>query len=314
MFRAGGRRSGDFGIRGGELSGLLTLRSRVPSNTLDEVDRTTLEAVAGRRVTAETLTAELDVPRAMLEERLAKLVDNGLVSIADGSRYGLTENGRRVLAATATGSAGGRLDTPAHVAGTIDEWELRPDEAAAVRAAVSFLRYWGDATAAELVDAVYSETPAGYESAERWWEDCVEKRLASLPDVHPPQDDSIPEYWRYDGDAVVDAPGDENGRSVGDPDAASPVGNVRHGLERLDLDGPQLTAARVAFAVLFEHRSATTERLLEELSNDRSGANATDVSAAWLSELCSTLPGIERVENTDGETVWTYSPSTGDER
>ncbi|WP_247730326.1 hypothetical protein [Halovivax limisalsi] len=314
------------------------------SNTLDELGRATLEAIAERRVTADALETELDADREAIDDRLAQLVDNALVRrvAAEGDEaaddpgvdgaYELTENGRRVLEATPVGARDYRIDTPDAVEQAIEGFDLRPDEASAVRSAFSFLRYWEEATTAEIVDATYSEVPAGYGSADRWWDDCVRDRLAALPDVRARPDDPIDgtESWTYDGTAAVE-PDDRDGRAVADPmGAPPPFASARHAIERARPDDVRQgesggderpeeddvrAPARAAFAVLFERGRATTVELLEGLDDEgvdaAAPAAASDDRTDRLAALLDSVPGVERGRGSNGETVWTYDPSGG---
>ncbi|MCU4752927.1 hypothetical protein OB919_13230 [Halobacteria archaeon AArc-curdl1] len=280
------------------------------SNTLDELGRTILETAVDDPVTTADLGSSLEAPRDAVNDRLEQLVDNGLLRPTDGDAYELTENGARLLEASPAEAGDNRIDTPDRVEAAIETLSLRPDEAAAVRNAFSFLRYWGEATTAEIVDGVYTETPAEYESADRWWEKCVEERLGGLPDVHPPPNDgSVPERWRYDGELTVDIPDDEDGRAVTDPSTSS-FGSVRHGIESLDLSPAERTAARVAFAVLFERQRATMATILEETSEAHpTELDSSDEWADRLEQTFDSLPGIERTGEADRALEWAYSPS-----
>ena len=92
---------------------------------------------------------------------------------------------------------------------SIDEFSLPPDAEQAVRKTVSFLQYWGEATTAELVDGCYSESPAGYDTADRWW---------SAGDRFGRFDSGT---VGYENTPVVETPDDEDGRDVPDPDSTT---------------------------------------------------------------------------------------------
>ena len=269
------------------------------SNTLDELDRNLLESLAEGSKTLEALESAFDVSESTLRDRLSRLVDTALVRAvdADGETYEATENGRRLLEATPAGARDDRIDTPAHVEDALESMSLRPDEAAAVRNAFSFLRYWGDATTAELIDGVYSETPAGYGTAAEWWDDCVRDRLAALPDVGRSSSgtETVDTVWQYEGRPVVDSPDDRDGRVVSDPITSSgSIGSVRHGLERR-FSSAELWAARVAFAVVFESRQISVRTLADCISSDPSVAHeAVDDWTNWAATVFSGVPDIER--------------------
>lgn len=280
------------------------------SNTLGERERAVLEAIGENRVDAGTLEAELDVARGELEESLSQLVENALVH-EDGGEYQLTENGERLLDATPTGGRDDRIDTPEPVERAIEGFDLGPDEAAAVRGAFSFLRYWGEATTAEIVDATYSEQPAGYGTASEWWDDCVAERLAALPDVEAPSDGdaSDVERWRYTGEGAVEEP-DRDGREVRDTEERdAPFGSVRHGIEELDLSDAERAAARAAFAALSQRGRATGDDLADAVYDEHpAGYDSVDAWTDWLCGTFEALPGVDRA----GE-EWAHDPGPGAE-
>ncbi len=285
------------------------------SNTLDSFGRAILEALEDDQLTADTLEATFETSRETLEERLSQLVDNALVRKGNGGQYQLTDNGRRVLRATSVGKRDDRIDTPAAVETSIEEFSLRPDEEDAVRKAFSFLQYWGDATTAELVDGCYSESPAGYDTATRWWDDCVEKRLRSLSLIDPPRTESIESadladvLWRYENIPVVETPDDEDGRDVPDPQPGPSFGSVRHGIEKTEMSDDERTAARAAFAVLFDREAATVDELVQRGYDEYpAGYDSSDDWVAWLSGVFDALPGIERDSETVSEVAWSYRP------
>lgn len=279
------------------------------SNTLEGLGRAVLEAIEGRRADAETLEAEFDAPREELDEQLSQLVENALVEEVDGE-YELTENGERLLDSTPAGDRDERIDTPEDVERAIEGFDLRPDEERAVRNAFSFLRYWGDATTAEIVDATYGEEPAGYGTAARWWGDCVRERLAALPNVDPPADGaeesngSSEDRWRYAGETAVEQP-DRDGREVRDVGGEAPFGSVRHAFEELDLTDAERTAARAAFATLSTRGGATAEGLADALYDEQpAGYDSTDEWSNWLEGVLAELPNVDHRE--DGS--WVHDP------
>lgn len=280
------------------------------SNTLEGLGRAILEAIEGRRVDAGTLDAEFDASSEELDEQLSQLVENALVREVGDDEYELTENGERLLSSTPVGAHDERIDTPGDVERAIEGFDLRPDEEQAVRSAFSFLRYWGDATTAEIVDATYGEEPAGYGTADRWWNDCVAERLAALPDVDPPADGakesngSSEDRWRYAGETAVEQP-DRDGREVRDAGGEAPFGSVRHAFEELDLTDAERTAARAAFATLSAREGATAEGLADALFDEHpAGYDSVDAWTNWLEETFEELPDVDRRE--DG--TWIHDP------
>ncbi|WP_459883659.1 hypothetical protein [Halostagnicola bangensis] len=289
------------------------------SNTLDSFGRAILETLEDEQLTADTLEAAFETSRETLEERLSQLVDNALVRQGDGGRYELTDNGRRVLRATSVGKRDDRIDIPAAVEASLEGFSLPPDREDAVRKAFSFLQYWGDATTVELIDGCYSESPAGYDTAKRWWGDCVEKRLRGLSLVEPPRSESIDSpdldemLWRYENVPVVETPDDVDGRDVPDPQPGPmSFGSVRHGIEKIEMSDVERTAARVAFAVLFDRETVTAAELVERVYGDYpAGYDSSDDWTVFLSDVFDALPGIERDSETMDEVVWSYWPSHG---
>ncbi|THE65675.1 hypothetical protein D8Y22_05720 [Salinadaptatus halalkaliphilus] len=291
------------------------------SNTLDDLGRKILERAASRGVSPADLAAALEAPREAIDERLVQLVDNALLQSVDDSDIGdsdvadgefeLTRNGHRVLHATPIGRYDDRIDTPARVEDALESFELRADEDAAVRSVVSALRYWGEATTAELIDKSYTEVPAGYDSADRWWEDLVRDRLEVLPDVELLSTGPVAESWRYDGEAALEQ-SDRDGREVPDPGGESSVGSVRHALETADLTEAERTAARVAFATLVEHEVATETMLADAVFEDHpAGYDSREAWTAWLAGTFDDAPGIDRLE-TDQGPGWRYEPAVAE--
>ncbi|MCU4926019.1 hypothetical protein OB905_08475 [Halobacteria archaeon AArc-dxtr1] len=277
------------------------------SNTLDELGRTILEVIAAGRVTVDEVASTANASRDAIDERLAQLADNALIRAVDdsgGQAYEITENGERVLAATPIGARDDRIDIPDDVERAIEKLSLRPDEAAAIRGAFSFLRYWGEATSAEVIDAIYTEVPAGYGSADRWWDDGIRDRLAALPRVGVSPDDWVGERWRYEGPATIDRPEDADGRDVPDPPSTAHVaGSARHAFASVDLSADELTAARAAFAALVAGGRLTEADLL-----DSSGiSDDMDEWVARLDEMLSTVPSVS-VDRSGDEPVWRYRP------
>lgn len=304
------------------------------NDTLDAADRAVLAAIGGGRVSEGTIESRLDPPPDDLADRLALLRENALVRPAGADKWELTENGVRALNAPGTGGVDERIDTPSEAEAAIESLELSPGERNAVRNAFSYLRYWGDATSAEIVDGVYSEAPAGYEDADRWWRDCVGRRLAALPSVEGAADAGPAAWWEYGGPAAVERSAGRDGRAVLDDAASARSGSVRHGLEEAATDDEERRAARAAFAVLYDRGSATSAALVEaanHLENDEatvdpgvehgapdgslvvehpSGFESGDAWAARLTELFAVVPGIERESHSESadEVVWSYRP------
>lgn len=265
--------------------------------TLDEADRAVLERLASGTGDVATLADGTPCSLERLAERLPELADNGLVERRD-DEYALTDDGRRVLAATARGRLGDRFDIPPAVDGAVEDLDLRPDAASAVRSAFAFLRFWGTAFPGEVVDAVYSEHDAGFDDAGAWWHDCVRDGLAALPSAHPPIEGDG--QWRYDGTPTVSEGAD--GRDVMGVETAS-RNDPRFALERLSVPPETVTALRATFARLVECGSVDADDLAALYDDRETGEPSL---AEWIGTVRSAfdrLPGVERVDEDD---VWRY--------
>jgi hypothetical protein len=268
--------------------------------TLDDRDEAVLERLRKGDTDVETLAESVNADADCLWDRLPELADNGLVERADDA-YALTEDGARAVEATPIGAKDDRIDTPPEVEERIEAFDLRPDREEALRNAFSFLHYWGETSGAEVIDGVYSENPAGFESEREWWTELVRDRLAELPCVEPPASNHEP--WRYAGtpgvehrtdDGRVAPPGDEFERT-----------SVRFALERLDLAGDERRAVRRAFDRLLSEGEVTTDELEEAYSDRPAGYDS--VSEWWsdcIRPAFESLPGVES-GNADGKR-WRY--------
>lgn len=264
---------------------------------LDATDGAILRRLSGGPVPFETLAGSVDESDARLRERLARLRDDGLVDVAgaDGA-FTLTREGHRVVAAPGNGTADDRIDTPPAVERAIEDADLGPDEAAALRAVYVFLAFWGDATAAEIGDAIFAAHPAGHGSATTWWTEVVAPRLPLLPGIEPPTDGR---YWRYAGEAEAAAV--EDGRHVAGPAA---VGSVRHGVDHLEGPSEERSAVRAAFAALYEAGELTREALEGDLF-PRHPAGYDTVEDWWDGAVREGLASLPHVRSDrDGETWW----------
>lgn len=261
---------------------------------LEERDERVLALLGTQTRSVSDLAAASDVPVEGLERRLADLADNGLVYDLGNGRYERTESGRRVLVASPAGTLDERIDTSPEVERAIDEFDLRSDEADAVRHAFAFLRYWGRVTEAELVDAIYTEATAERETPDEWWEELVCEPLAALPGVERPTGDDEP--WRYTGVPEADTPCSDGRRVLS---KRHPVyGDVKHALESLDFDETEREAARAAFVSLYR-RGEMSERDVCEAIYPRHTAGY-ESPQAWVDGVVrptfEALPGVERTE------------------
>lgn len=261
--------------------------------TLDDTDKAILERLAEGQSAAD-LTEEFD--RAEVGERLTALTDSGLVS-EDG--YELTDSGRRVLDAPGDASADDRIDVPEHVEEAIQRFDPPPDRAAAIRSAFAFLAYWGEATAYEIRDGIYSEHPVGYESPAEWWDGFLAEHLADLPGIEPPT--SGDGTWQYAGRPEVDDPTEDGRHGPGEPGGV-PYASVKHALEELDPRAEEREAVHAVFALLADRGEATEDAIADAVYDEHS-AGFGSVEEWWdrVGTVLEELPGIAR----DGET-WRY--------
>lgn len=267
---------------------------------LEECDKRVLALLGTQTRPVSTLAAGLDVPPGTLTDRLADLADNGLVYDLGDDLYARTESGRRVLVASAAGTADERIDTSPEVEQTISEFDLRADEADAVRHVFAFLRYWGQVTEEEIIDAIYDEATAGRETPAAWWDGLVTEPLAALPGVEEPGGDDEP--WRYTGTPEASELFTDGRRVIS---RTHPVyGDVKHALESLDLTEAEREAARAAFVRLYRGGEVTERDLRETVYPEHPAGYAS--SQDWWDETVrktfEELPGVERT----GEHRWQY--------
>lgn len=270
---------------------------------LDDGDRAVLSRLGSVPRSIPPLAEELGTTTSALSQRLDALADNGLVYRLDDGRVQRTESGRRVLR-TKGGTADERIDTSPAVERTLKAFTLTPEEAEAVRGSFVFLRYWGSATADEIIDAVYSEDPAGYETGDAWWSECVREPLAALPKVVQPARPG--ESWRYAGRPEVATPLSSGFAPVkwrGRQSTAS----VKQAIESLGLSAGEKDAIRAAFSHLRQHGAATESELKRTVYPQQSGGY--DSPGAWWTTCVR--PAFERLPGVSlsGET-WRYDSST----
>jgi DNA-binding Lrp family transcriptional regulator len=278
--------------------------------TLDDRDRAVLEHLRETDAAAVDALAEATgVDIDDLRDRLPELADNGLVGRTAADAYELTDDGMRTVEATPVGAKDDRIDTPQAVEERIDGFDLRPDREEAVRNAFSFLHYWGEAVGSEIVDGVYSEDPAGFESEVEWWDDFVRDRLAELPSVEPPGSDDEP--WRYAGTPIVEKR-TEDGRTAPPADGFERT-SVKFALERLDLDDEERRAVRGAFDRLLVEGTVTESEFRGEVYPDREAGYGS--VSEWLDDCLrpalEALPGVERIHEEGGAERWRYRSAEG---
>lgn len=271
------------------------------ANKITEEDRTILRSVDAGHDDATAIADEVGSDRATVRERLDVMVENGLLCETSGS-FELIDSGRRLLQAPGDGSADDRIDVPESVERELAALDLTEDEVAAVRGSVSFLQYWGEATESEIRDAIFSEWPAGYDSRDAWWTDCVESALGNLSRIERPADaDST---WRFDGSpGIQDGTLDGRIASGGDTEDAH-FGSAKHTIEGFPLSDEERRSVAAAFGLL-ERRGDAAESDLTDAFETTSPSEYGSIDE-WL-EAClrpafESIPGVDR----DADGRWTY--------
>ncbi len=275
--------------------------------TLTEDDEVLLAELTNGPLTSRELAETIGIEPATIEERLADLLDNGLVTRIDESTYTITHSGVRAVAAPATGEADDRIDIPSSIEQQLASFELQPAEEDAVRAAVAFLQYWGTAHPSEIIDAIYSEHPAGYESAVEWWNACVADILARLPSVEAPERDA--ESWKYTEPAGIETETADGRVAAGTDLPVQP--SVKFTLEGMELQDAERSAILAAFTGLLQAGEAT-ERELQEAAYPNNDAGYASMAEWWdavVADALASLPGVIP-PGTDGGT-WEYHVSSG---
>ncbi|SFS09737.1 hypothetical protein SAMN05216559_3573 [Halomicrobium zhouii] len=274
------------------------------SITLGDRDRELLSLLREGDADVSSLAEGVDGDEAAIHERLPKLADNGLVHRVNDEVWAITDSGERTIASSPEGTMDERIDTPDAIEEQIESFDLRPDREEAVRNAFGFLQYWGTATGGEIVDGVYSENPAGFETAEAWWNECVRSRLADIPTVEAP--DSGKSEWAYGETPIVDRRA-RDGRDTPDQDLTET--SARFALERADLNAAELAALRSAFDLLVREGDATADELQRRVYPDHD-AGYDSPEAWWNNCVGGTFESIPGVEQTNQERDrWEYRQS-----
>lgn len=276
--------------------------------TLDDRDEAILAHLHQGEADVDSIAESVDCGRDYLRDRLPELADNGLVLRVRDDVYEITANGERTITASPAGELDERIDTPPEVNQRIASFDLRPDKEEAVRNAFGFLQYWGTATEGEIIDAVYSENPVGFDESEEWWDECISDLLADLPLVDAAGSDE--QEWEFTETAMVDQSAID-GRDTAEDDAPTET-SARYALERSDIDEDERTAVRAAFDVLVQEGDANAAELKQRIYPDHdAGYESPD---AWWSdcvqETLESLPGVEQTNESRG--LWEYDESTGD--
>ncbi|WP_101295458.1 FACT complex subunit Spt16 family protein [Halegenticoccus soli] len=276
------------------------------TDTLTEADRAVLASLFDGPRDVPGLAARTDWTPEELTERAEYFADNGLVRERDDGRIELTASGRRIVLAPGDGSADDDIDLPERAREALAALGLRADQADAVRHAFAFLAYWGEATAAELREGVYTEAPAGYGSPDDWWTDCVRDALAALPEVEPPAEDGGP--WRYARDAEGADPAAEGWKMLDTTAPHEPYTSLTHVLTDESASAAERAAVVAAFETLRE-RGETDDESIREAA--RRCEHGDELDEEWfegrLIELLGSVPFVFRT--SDGR--WTYVSMRG---
>lgn len=267
---------------------------------LTALDTTVLHLLADAPASSDQLAETVEYSPSDLADRLAELEENGLLWERDDGTYVLTESGTRVLDVPADGSTDSRIDAPDHVQQAIQDLDLRADREEAVFDAVAFLQYWGEATKSELIDGIYRENPAEYETAAEWWQTFMQETLVELPAIEPPTADEEP--WRYTGTPAIEKR-TEDGRRPFD-DSPMSYESVKHALEILDLSADQQAAVQAVFKVLSQRHTATETELKQDLYEQTAtgDASADEWWTQWIEPALQELPGVDQM----GDKTWRY--------
>jgi len=277
------------------------------THKLDERDLAVLAWLGREGADVESLAERTPYDPEFLRDRLPDLVDNGLVQRVDDV-YRTTANGKRAIAGSPAGTMDDRIDTPPAVERRIESFDLRADREESLRKAFAFLRYWGAATGGEIIDGVYSENGAGFESYEDWWTGFVRDRLSALPSVEPPP--SIGREWRYAGTPTVEEITSDGRLTVG---RAASQSSVKYALEYGSLPDAERSAVRAAFDVLVQEGELTAPEIKDRVYADYDAGY--DSAATWwddcVRDAFSSLPGVELV--ADAPETWQYRPGGGEQ-
>ena len=262
----------------------------VSNPSLTERDLALLVVLSDDPADVDALADHTDLQADALDDRLAVLLDNGLVREADGA-YALTDSGRRLIRAPGDGSADDSIDAPDEVREAFRARGLEADRLDAALAAFAFLRYWGTATGAEIADGVFSEAPLEYATADAWWEEFARDHLAAVPTVDPPETEG--DFWRFAGRPGVSDLSEDGRNRLFDHGADERYASATEAMAAMDVPDGRRRAVAAALAALLGGDEAGTDDLRAAVSEagdgEDGGADADDV----LGTL-ERLPGVVR--------------------
>jgi hypothetical protein len=261
---------------------------------LSDEDEAVLEQLREGRNIADNLATTVSYDSSTLTEQLDLMADNDLVRDVGHGVYELTESGRRVLGAPGDASADDRIDTPASVEQTLDEFDLPIECEEAVRRAFTFVRLWEEATPTEIKDGVYDEKPADYRSADEWWEQCVRDHLAALPHIEQPSSDD--EVWTFT-DPRNTAKSTADGRRMLDSEAEHiPPTSAKHTVEKL-ADDDNCREAILAAVEHIRQQGEVSKADIKEPIYDSHPAGYDSPDDWWdhcVRDILEEVPGIEQ--------------------
>ena len=279
--------------------------------SLTETDLAILSQLHQSPTNTVTLAQSVDIPPDRLSNRLAFMVDNGLIREIDNA-YEVTASGSRVLRVPDDEIVDNSIDVPRSVLWTLQSRNLRADQLDAVLATFAFLRYWGKATAAELKDGVFSEVPLEYETAERWWTELVSDHLAAVPTIEPPATENG--FWQFTGTPGI-ADLNENGWRVvfgRGADAPERYASATEAMVDMELTDEERLAVAAALGTLQRDSEADKESLRAVATTVRnSDKNVSNGVEDTVLDILIRLPGVVRSEDclrytltSDGYESW----------
>jgi hypothetical protein len=147
-----------------------------------------------RPVTATDVMDTLECSRRTAHNKLEALVERGdLATRKVGARSRVWWVPMDESAPTETAASDARDDRPPAVSNAIQQADLPGSgptldaRREALSAAYEYLTEHPEAKKADFLRDVYSDYPAGYQSAEGWW-NAIQPALKQLPGVDPPEE------------------------------------------------------------------------------------------------------------------------------
>lgn len=253
---------------------------------------------------AHSLPESLALSESEIRQRLSKFVDNGIIRVVGADTFELTASGHRLLDISQNRRQSSEIDIPTPVETVITGFELRPYEAEAIRRSYAFLRFWRSATTDEIIDGIYSEYPAGYQSSDEWWSNLVRDQLGVVPDVVPPTLGDT--QWKYTGDFTGDEP-DVDGRVH--QLKSGRYSSVKQALERNSLNNDERSAIKATLTFL-QNRGVATEQEIRTAVFTEYPAGYDNASVWWTNLVRDILAGLACIESLSSTAadnqIWRY--------